>query len=89
MDDPGTVMLDMPGDECYHSAPCSGLVEPLVDLGEPVHRGMALARIWPIERSGGAPETILAQGAGILAARHFPGLAQIGDTLAVVAVPRT
>ncbi|MCA0204224.1 MAG: N(2)-acetyl-L-2,4-diaminobutanoate deacetylase DoeB [Proteobacteria bacterium] len=89
MDDPGTVMLDMPGDECYHAAPCSGLVEPLVDLGEPVHRGMALARIWPIERSGGAPETILAQGAGILAARHFPGLAQIGDTLAVVAVPRT
>jgi len=79
--------LEMPFDECYHSAPESGLIEPLVDLGEAVVAGDALARIWPADRSGVAPVTVQARCAGILAARHFPGLVQLGDTLAVVAVP--
>ncbi|MCB1389427.1 MAG: N(2)-acetyl-L-2,4-diaminobutanoate deacetylase DoeB [Rhodobacteraceae bacterium] len=79
-------LLDMPDDDCYHTAPESGLVEPLVDLGGTVARGDALARIWPADRSGAAPVTVVAQRGGILAARHFPGLTQLGDTLAVVAV---
>ncbi|WP_068304150.1 N(2)-acetyl-L-2,4-diaminobutanoate deacetylase DoeB [Pararhodobacter sp. CCB-MM2] len=81
-----SVMLDMPDDDCYHTAPETGLIEPLVDLGEEVVPGQPLARIWPLDRTGSLPATITAQRPGILAARHFPGIVQIGDTLAVVAV---
>ncbi|MCA2012534.1 N(2)-acetyl-L-2,4-diaminobutanoate deacetylase DoeB [Cereibacter sphaeroides] len=84
-----SVMLDMPDDDCYHTAPETGLIEPLVDLGEEVVPGQPLARIWPLDRTGSLPATITAQRPGILAARHFPGIVQIGDTLAVVAVALT
>ena len=81
-----SVLLDMPDDDCYHIAPAAGLLEPLVDLGERVSDGAPLARIWPADRSGEAPAVIHAQRDGVLAARHFPGLIQLGDCLAVVAV---
>lgn len=80
-----SVWLDMPGDDCYHFATCEGLVEPLVDLGERVAEGAPLARIWPPDRTGLMPLEVPAQRAGVLAARHFPGLIQTGDCLAVVA----
>lgn len=80
------ILLRMPGDDCYHIAPAAGLVEPAVDLGEVVGQGDLLARIWPVDRSGCAPVEVRAQRAGLLAARHFPGLVQLGDCLAVVAV---
>ena len=80
-------LLRMPGDECYHIAPAAGLIEPAVDLGEEVGEGDLLARIWPVESCGGAPVEVRAQRGGLLAARHFPGLVQLGDCLAVVAVP--
>lgn len=82
-----SVMLDMPGDDCFHTAQMAGLIEPLVDLGEAVTRGDPLAHVWPTDRSGGAPVTVSAQCDGLLVARHFPGLLQAGDCLAVVAVP--
>jgi N-alpha-acetyl-L-2,4-diaminobutyrate deacetylase len=81
-----TVGLDMPGDDCFHIAHEAGLVEPLIDLGETVAAGQPLARIWPADRTGAEPRTVVAQRAGLLAARHFPGLVQMGDCLAVVAV---
>ncbi len=80
-----SVWLDMPGDDCYHFATCEGLVEPLVDLGERVEAGAPLARIWPPDRTGLMPLDVPAQRSGVLAARHFPGLIQTGDCLAVVA----
>ena len=83
-----SVMLDMPDDACYHPAPDPGLVEPLVDLGEAVVAGQPLARIWPADRTGVAPVTVSAQRDGLLVARHFPGLVQRGDTLAVLGVVR-
>ncbi|CAM3078114.1 N(2)-acetyl-L-2,4-diaminobutanoate deacetylase DoeB [Paracoccus nototheniae] len=79
-------MLDMPGDECFHFAPCDGLLHPLADLGDPVAEGQPLAQIWPADRSGVAPVTVTANRAGLIAARHFPGLVQSGDCLAVIAV---
>lgn len=78
-------MLDMPADDCFHVATLGGLFEPCVDLGEEIAAGGLLARIWSVETSGGAPVEIRAQRAGLLAARHFPGLIQPGDCLAVVA----
>lgn len=81
-----TVMLDMPGDDCFHFAMQAGLLHPLVDLGDQVRKGQTIAQIWPTDRSGVAPAGVTANIDGILAARHFPGLVQMGDCLAVIAV---
>ncbi|SFC69458.1 N(2)-acetyl-L-2,4-diaminobutanoate deacetylase DoeB [Tropicimonas isoalkanivorans] len=80
-----SVPLAMPDDACFHFATRDGLVQPLVDLGETVAAGQPLARVWRSDRTGGAPVDILANRAGLLAARHFPGLIQSGDCLAVLA----
>ncbi|WBU56100.1 N(2)-acetyl-L-2,4-diaminobutanoate deacetylase DoeB [Paracoccus sediminicola] len=81
-----SVMLDMPGDDCFHFAERDGLMHPLADLGETVRAGQPIAQIWPADRSGSAPIQIAANRDGILAARHFPGLVQMGDCLTVIAV---
>ena len=81
-----SVMLDMPGDDCFHFATRDGLLHPLVDLGEEVAAGQPIARIWPNDRSGVEPVEVCANRDGLLAARHFPGLVQSGDCLAVLAV---
>ncbi|WP_127105006.1 N(2)-acetyl-L-2,4-diaminobutanoate deacetylase DoeB [Pararhodobacter zhoushanensis] len=83
-----SVMLEMPDDACYHTAPASGLIEPLADLGDPIVPDQPLARIWATDCTGAQPVTVFAQRDGVLAARHFPGLVQRGDTLAVLAVPQ-
>jgi len=80
-----TKMLDMPGDDCFHFSTSEGLVAPLVDLGEKVVVGQPIARVWPNDRTGVDPIEYRTQRAGILAARHFPGLVQTGDCLAVIA----
>lgn len=80
----GSRMLQMPGDDCFHFATEAGLIQPLVDLGDPVRAGQPLARIWPADRSGAAPADLWAARDGILAARHFPGLIQLGDCAAVI-----
>jgi len=82
-----SVMLDMPDDDCFHIALGDGLVEPLVDLGEAVASGAPLARVWPADRTGAPPRLYHARRDGILVGRHFPGLIQTGDCLAVLAVP--
>ncbi len=42
----------------------------------------------PHSRDDSAWDAVMIPIDGILAGRHFPGLAQCGDCLAVVAVPR-
>jgi len=64
----------------------NGLAEFLKDLGDPVTRGEVVARIHPIGRTGQAPFEHRAALDGLLAARHFPGLVQAGDCLAVIAI---
>jgi N2-acetyl-L-2,4-diaminobutanoate deacetylase len=81
-----SVDLDMPDAECFLFSEHDGLVEPMVDLGTEVERGALLARIWPVARTGVEPVEYRARRAGLLTARHFPGLAKPGDCLAVVAV---
>ena len=80
-----SVQIDTTQGDCFHFAPGDGMLEMRVDLGEPVEAGAPLAHIWPLDRSGQTPHTVRAQQAGILAARHFPGLVGSGDCLAVVA----
>ncbi|MCW2238868.1 N(2)-acetyl-L-2,4-diaminobutanoate deacetylase DoeB [Azospirillum canadense] len=79
-----TRWLDMPSSDCFRFAEDAGLIEPCVDLGEPVRKGDLLARIHPIGRTGQAPSDYRAGLDGILAARHFPGLVKAGDCIAVV-----
>ncbi len=80
-----TIMLDMPDEDCYHFATSEGLIEPLVDLGEKVEKGVPIAQVWPADRTGLQPLSYFAQRAGVLVARHFPGMIQTGDCLAVIA----
>jgi N-alpha-acetyl-L-2,4-diaminobutyrate deacetylase len=83
-----TVMLDMPGDDCFTFSQNDGLFEPWVNLGDPVEAGDMLARIWPTERTGEPPVDYHASRSGIVVSRHFPGLIKSGDCLAVIAVPQ-
>ncbi len=83
-----SVWLAMPGDDCFVTAEGAGLLEPCVDLGAKVRAGEVVARIHDPERTGSTAVEYRARIDGILAGRHVPGLAQSGDCLAVVAVPR-
>lgn len=80
-----TVTLDMPDGECFMASEHDGLLEMCRDLGEEVSKGEVIARVHDIKRTGAAPVEYRARRSGLLAARHFPGLVQCGDTLAVVA----
>jgi N-alpha-acetyl-L-2,4-diaminobutyrate deacetylase len=87
IDQQPTTWLDMPSDDCFVFAEDGGLIETMIDLGEPIKKGQALARIHAIDRTGMAPRIVEAKMSGILAARHFPGLVKSGDCIAVIAVP--
>ena len=80
-----SVALDMPDERCFVMAQRDALIEPLADLGCEVEEGRPIARLWPLDRTGVAPENCLARRAGLLAGRHFPGLLKSGDCVAVVA----
>jgi N2-acetyl-L-2,4-diaminobutanoate deacetylase len=81
-----TRWLAMPSDACFTVCDVEGLVEPAADLGDVVRAGDLLARIHPVGRTGAAPAEFRARMDGLLTARHFPGLVQPGDCLAVLAV---
>ncbi|WP_027062240.1 N(2)-acetyl-L-2,4-diaminobutanoate deacetylase DoeB [Mesorhizobium loti] len=79
-----TQWLDMPSGDCFSFAEDDGMIETMVDLGEPVQNGAVLARIHSTGRTGIAPQEIKAKMSGMLAARHFPGLVKAGDCVSVV-----
>jgi N-alpha-acetyl-L-2,4-diaminobutyrate deacetylase len=80
-----TTLLDMPDGTCYTTSEHDGLLELCKDLGEMVDSGEVIARIYDAKRTGAVPIEYRARRGGMLAARHFPGLVRIGDTVAVVA----
>ena len=80
-----TTLLDMPDGTCFTTSEHDGLLELCKDLGEIVESGEVIARIYDASRTGAAPVEYRARRGGMLAARHFPGLVRIGDTIAVVA----
>jgi N-alpha-acetyl-L-2,4-diaminobutyrate deacetylase len=77
--------LDMRSSDCFGFAEEGGLLEPLKDLGEAVQTGEVVAHIHPMSHTGRAPLEHRAAIDGVLAARHYPGLVQIGDCLTVIA----
>jgi N2-acetyl-L-2,4-diaminobutanoate deacetylase len=74
----------MPSGDCFTFADTDGMLELTRDLGDLVRAGETIARIWPLDRTGRPPADYRAKLDGLLIARHFPGLAQAGDCLAVV-----
>jgi len=83
-----SIFLNMPSDDCFTTSEHDGLLEACVDLGEIVHAGDLLARVYDTYRTGRHPIEYYSQIDGILTGRHFPGLVRPGDTIAVVAVPK-
>ncbi|MBS1269716.1 MAG: N-alpha-acetyl-L-2,4-diaminobutyric acid deacetylase [Gammaproteobacteria bacterium] len=83
-----TVNIDMPDHRCYVTCYSVGLVEFCVDLGESVAEGDTVARVHDTSRTGQAPHEYQANIDGILVGRHFPGTTRMGDSLAVIGVPR-
>ena len=81
-----TQWLDMPSGDCFSFAEEDGMIETMVDLGQPVKKGAVVAQVHSIGRTGTAPQAIFAKMTGMLAARHFPGLVKAGDCVSVVAV---
>lgn len=80
-----SVWLDMPDGDCFVVCQDDGLIEPTLNLGDPVSEGDIIARVWPADRTGRPPVDYTAECTGILASRHFPGLVKAGDCIAVVA----
>lgn len=78
--------LSQPGDDCFHFADTQGMIELTVTLGEAVRKGDVIARIWDVHHLGRSPQDVRANMDGLLLARHFPGLVQMGDCIAVLAV---
>lgn len=81
-----SIALDIPYADCYLTCEHEGLLEMCVDLGDKVKAGDLIARVHNIHRTGVAASEYRAHREGILAGRHFPGLVQIGDSLALIAV---
>lgn len=78
-------MLDMSAENSTVFCGNDGLVEYCFDLEESISIGDVIARVWPLDRTGIAPEEYRAQTSGLLAARHFPGIIKTGDFLALIA----
>ncbi|MGR4067195.1 N(2)-acetyl-L-2,4-diaminobutanoate deacetylase DoeB [Billgrantia sp. C5P2] len=85
MPDEPQVYLDMPDASCYVQSEHTGLLELTLALGDKVEKGQVIARIYDLTRSGSAPVEYRAGRDGILAARRFPALVNMGDTIAVIA----
>ncbi|GHE21578.1 N(2)-acetyl-L-2,4-diaminobutanoate deacetylase DoeB [Halomonas urumqiensis] len=79
------VYLDMPDASCYVQSEHTGLLELAFAIGDEVQKGQVIARIYDMTRSGTPPVEYRAQRNGILAARRFPALVNMGDTIAVIA----
>jgi N-alpha-acetyl-L-2,4-diaminobutyrate deacetylase len=77
--------LDMSADNSNVFSNRDGLIEYFFDLEEQINSGDIIANIWPLDRTGEAPEVYRAETSGILAGRHFPGLIKSGDFLALIA----
>lgn len=80
-----SIQLDMPSIDCFNFSETEGLIEPCIDLGDPVSAGDVVARVHSAIRTGEAPIEYRSRLNGILAARHAPGLIGIGDCLGVIA----
>ncbi len=76
--------LDLSDPTGFHFATHRGLFHPQADLGDTVERHQILAHIYHPEDLETVPKPIYAQRAGLIAARHVPGLIKPGDCAFVI-----
>jgi N-alpha-acetyl-L-2,4-diaminobutyrate deacetylase len=81
-------MMETPDWASYVIADETGLFEPLVNLGDAVREGQAVAQIHSVEKTETPPAIYYAHRDGTLIGRHWPGLARPGDCLAVIGIER-
>lgn len=81
-----TRLMHTPDAGCFIQSRHAGLFEPLVDLGAEVRAGQPVARVHPVEESGGRASVYHAARDGLFYCRHARGLIKRGDCLAVLAV---
>ncbi|WP_372867799.1 N(2)-acetyl-L-2,4-diaminobutanoate deacetylase DoeB [Pseudomonas sp.] len=79
------MQLDMPDASCYVQSTHRGILELTRSLGDRLQRGDLVARVHAFERTGTPAVEYRAERDGLLVARRFPALVDIGDTLAVIA----
>ncbi|HZX51269.1 MAG TPA: N(2)-acetyl-L-2,4-diaminobutanoate deacetylase DoeB [Pseudomonas sp.] len=83
--DEPSMQLDMPDASCYVQSTHRGILELTCSLGDRLTQGDLVARVHTFERTGTPPVEYRAERDGLLVARRFPALVDIGDTLAVIA----
>jgi predicted deacylase len=64
----------------------AGLMEPLVELGQPVATGDAVARVYSLEELDRPAKVFLAPHPGVVAVVRHPALVNVGTTLVNIAV---
>jgi len=80
-----TRLLTTPDAGSFSACREGGIFEAFIHVGDAVEAGEKIGQIHFFERPERAPEIYRAKIGGILISRHYPGLAQSGDCLAVVA----
>ncbi|MFQ6024856.1 MAG: succinylglutamate desuccinylase/aspartoacylase family protein, partial [Acidiferrobacterales bacterium] len=82
---PATRLMHTADQDCFIIAGDNGLYEILVDLGTDVETGTPIGQIHFYETPERTPLVYHARRSGTIVCRHFPGLVQAGDCLAVIA----
>jgi predicted deacylase len=78
-------LVSAPDLDSYIPAPCDGIWEPAVDLGEIVSEGAAIGYLHDFSESSSCPLEIRAHRSGIVIMMHAPATCARGVTLYVVA----
>ena len=84
-DPSGSQRIVVPDQEPYVVSETDGLIEWLVELGDPISAGQTIARVHEPRRLGVEPTDYRATIDGLLAMRHHPGLVKMGDAIAMQA----
>ncbi len=80
-----TRLMHSPEADCFVIADDRGLFEILVDLGEAVTEGQAVAQVHDIEKPARPPALYRAERNGLVIGRRVPGPTKPGDCLLVLA----
>ena len=80
--------LEIPDGDAYRVSEHAGILEFAVSLGDWVKEGEVIARIHDMHRTGTTPQECCDPYNALLIGRRHPALVNIGDTFAVLAVPR-
>ena len=85
LEGPPSQRIIVPETDPYVVSDTDGLIEWLVELGDPIAAGQPIARVHEPRKLGVEPTEYHATIDGLLAMRHHPGLVKMGDAIAMQA----